>query len=69
MKLDINQPSGLIKLFLDGNVYVLVPTTDVPLEGIVGKMTPLLNYFLIHSNITGTIFSVDTIDGTKLMVT
>ena len=41
-RLDINQMSGLVKLILDGNAYVRVQTTDVPLGEIVGKITPNL---------------------------
>jgi hypothetical protein len=41
-RLDINQMSSLVKLILDGNAYVRVQTTDVPLGEIVGKITPNL---------------------------
>jgi hypothetical protein len=41
-RLDIDQMSDLVKLILDGNAYVRVQTTDVPLGEIVGKITPKL---------------------------
>lgn len=41
-RLDLNQMSDLVKLILDGNAYIRVQTTDVPLGEIVGKITPNL---------------------------
>lgn len=41
-RLNIDQMSDLVKLILDGNAYVRVQTTDLPLGEIVGKITPNL---------------------------
>jgi hypothetical protein len=41
-RLQVNQMSDLVKLILDGNAYIRVQTTDVPLGLIVGKITPNL---------------------------
>jgi hypothetical protein len=38
-RLNVDQMSDLLKLILDGNVYVRVQTTDEPLGKIVGKIT------------------------------
>jgi hypothetical protein len=43
-RLQINQMSDLVELILDGNAYVRVQTTDVPLGLIVGKITPNLPF-------------------------
>ena len=39
---NIDQMSDLLKLILDGNAWIRVQTTDVPLGEIVGKITPNL---------------------------
>jgi hypothetical protein len=39
---NIDQMSDLLKLIVDGNAWIRVQTTDVPLGEIVGKITPNL---------------------------